>query len=129
MSSVIVDAARTVYDPSRNIRPEFAHELAKQQQQNAQPNGQPQYEGPQPDSELAEQPPTGIDPDVAAALSNPKVRAALEAPLQQAAAAAASHDPRRLTNNIFRRRRPFSCGIDYPKVIRGGGFTGFSRRV
>jgi hypothetical protein len=93
---------------SGNIRPEFAQELAKQQQQNAQPNGQPQYEGPQPDSEPAEQPPTGIDPDVAAALSNPKVRAALEAPLQQAAAAAASHDPRRLTNNIFRRHRPFS---------------------
>jgi hypothetical protein len=40
-----------------------------------------------------------------------------------------SHDTRRLSNNIFRRQRPFSYGIDRPKVICGGGVTGFSRRV
>jgi hypothetical protein len=40
-----------------------------------------------------------------------------------------SHDIRRLTKNIFRRHRPFSYGIDRPKVIRGGGVTGFSRCV
>jgi hypothetical protein len=40
-----------------------------------------------------------------------------------------SHDIRRLTNNIFPRHRPFSYGIDRPKVICGGGVTGFSRCV
>ena len=40
-----------------------------------------------------------------------------------------SHDTRRLTNNIFRRQRPFSYGIDRPKVICGEGVTRFSRRI
>src|SRR5262245_16158769 len=32
------------------------------------------------------------------------------------------HDPRWLTNRIFRRRRPFSFGINRPKVIPTGSF-------
>jgi hypothetical protein len=90
-----IDLARLVYGPDgrQKIDPAIVQEALAAGQQS------PQAEALQP--EAPEAPPAdGIDDDVRAALSNPKVRAAIEAPLLQAHQAAQAYTDA-LTHNAM----------------------------
>jgi hypothetical protein len=82
--AAIVDGLRAAY-PNRELPADFvpqlqqAAEQAKQQQ--SQPEPQPQVAEPQVEQQA---PVDGIDPEIRAALENPKIRAALEAEVQAA---------------------------------------------
>jgi hypothetical protein len=64
---------------------------ANQQQQQPEPQSDPQAQAPAAEAQQPEQPPPpGVDPEIAQALNNPKIRAALEAEVQSAEQARAA---------------------------------------
>jgi hypothetical protein len=82
-----VDNMRQAF-PQRELPADFIPQLEQAAEQAKQQQSQPQEQQPQVDAQPQQQQPTdGVDPEIAAALQNPKIRAALEAEVQSAEAA------------------------------------------